>query len=57
MGRTAVQPETQRNAITLINSLICYPSHYEGVGFPDLLARRDLSSAEVPFSHSRYFID
>jgi hypothetical protein len=46
-ARAGVSSDMQRNAITLLNSLICLPKHYEGINFCDIVSRRDISSAEL----------
>lgn len=39
--------ETQRSAVTLLSSLICYPNHFDGVGNPCISVGRIISSGDL----------
>ncbi len=45
-NRPSITADIQRHCITILNSLISYPLHYDGVNLPDFAAQRDMPAAD-----------
>jgi hypothetical protein len=45
-NRPSISADIQRHCVTILNSLISYPLHYDGINLPDFAAQRDMTAPD-----------